>query len=273
MFNVLVGSLLNKADRIEAAKLVSRGEVIGIFNRGVCALWFDASKKATLNKIAKIKGEGRKNKAVALTMSLEEFIPMIDMAKLSDPVKKFLLSADLKHKIGSLVFIRAPLKAEYISSIPESAKTFDSRGFCMIQNWDSFGHTAVEQFLTTVKQLGVTHPGVTSMNRSGQPEIVDQIAAQKFCQEQKVPLFLKDPTVHPQYQGSFTIISLEQDGVTLSRDGNIPGWVIEQILGFPLISSNTKQPNYPQLDFPKKLLLGLPPHQIRQQVLGYINNP
>ncbi len=59
------------------------------------------------------------------------------------------------------------------------------------------------------------------------------------------------------------------DGVKLLRDGNIPGWIIEQILGMNLIRNNAKKSKHPQLKFPNRIK-NLSPLKTRQQVLLYL---
>ncbi len=269
MFTTKVGSVYQQEDREEAARLVAQGEVVGIFNRGVCALWFDGGSREAIKKLKRIKGDQRGDKAIALTLSLDEFITMIDLSKLPPKVRKFLSSDDLKGKIGSLCFIRAPLKDTYHSLVPSQSKTFNKEGVCMIQNWDSHGHSQTEDFLKKLNSLGVKHPGVSSMNESDKAEIVDQIEAEKFCQDKEIPLFLKDVKAHPEHKGSYTIISLDQDGIRLQREGNIPSWIIEQILEVKLIRDNTKKSKHPQLNFPRSFG-NLPPDQIREKVLQYL---
>ncbi len=263
----MVGSLLNKTDRDNAALEVSKGRIVGIFNRGVCALWFDGGNSKAVSKMKKIKGRG--SKAIALTLSLDEFIPMIDTSKLPKATRDFLSLPDLKSRIGSLLFIRAPLKKDYLNLVPKHAKSIEGE-ICMIQNWDSHGHIPIERFLEKLKSLGVLYPGVTSMNESNKPEIVDQGEAQKFCEDHDIPIFLKDPKAHPLHKGSYTIITLNQNGIKLSRDGNIPGFIIEQILGTPISRDEAKQSHYPQLKFPENLLAGLTPKETRKKVLQYL---
>lgn len=266
-----VGSLLNKKDRQKAAILVSKGEVAGIYNRGVCALWFNGGDSKAIEKIRKIKGEGRSGKPVALTLSMEGFVSLIDLKMLPEDVKGLLCSPDFKSRVGSLCFIRAPLLMDHREVIPKQAMSFED-GVCMIQNWDAFGHDLTEHFLLEVGKLGVKHPAVTSMNTSGLPEIVDQKEGEIFCKKFSIPIFLKDPSVHPEHKGSYTIITLDKYGVTLSREGNIPGWIIEQVLGFSLIKDKTKKSNYPPMEFPKSLLKDLPPNQTRIEVLQYLKD-
>lgn len=269
MLKTKVGSLLSKKDRDQAASLVAKGQIAGIFNRGVCALWFDGGNLTAVKKIWAIKGEGRRGKPIALTLSLKELIPMIDLSKLPPDVQKFFSSPDLKSKIGSLCFIRAPLKDSHFRLIPDHAKSFDG-GVCMIQNWDSHGHAPTEVFLKKVRQLGVAHPAVTSMNVTGQREIVNQQKGAQFCQDHGIPIFLKDPQAHPFHIGSYTIFTLGRNGIKLERDGNIPGKLFSKIFGLPIDLKNAKKPNYPQLKFPGTIFKNLTGTKVREIILLYL---
>ncbi len=264
-----VGSLLKRADRDEAALELAKGEIVGIFNRGVCALWFDGGDPNAIKKVATIKGEGRGGKTIALTLSLDDFVPMIDLENVSENIKRFLLSSNLRKKIGSLCFIRAPLKKKYQKMIPSHAKSYEE-GVCLLQNWDSHGHIPSEQFIKRVRELGVVHPGVTSMNLTGEKEIVDQQEAEEFCKSNNIPIFLKDPTAHPNHKGSYTIITLGRDGIRLARDGNIPGWIIEQIIDITFIRKGVRKSNYPQIEFPKEAFSHLTSEGKRMVVLGIL---
>lgn len=267
---ITAGSLRSQKDRLVAAKLVAEGEVVGIFNRGVCALWFDGGNLKAVKKIWKIKGEGRTGRPIALTLSFEEFIPLIDTEALHEDVKNLVYSRDFKQRVGSLCFIRVPLKAVHQKSLPNHAKSFESNGVCMIQNWDAHGHTPTEQFLNEVRKLGVAHPGVTSMNITNQREIVDQKIGEEFCKKHDIPIFLKDPKAHPQHIGSYTIFTFGRDGIKLERDGNIPAKLFEKIFGLPVDRREASRSNYPQLKFPDKLFKNLTGVKVRQAILIYL---
>lgn len=267
---IKAGSLRSQKDRLVAAKLVAEGEVVGIFNRGVCALWFDGANEKTVKKMWKIKGEGRIGRPIALTLSIEEFISMIDVSILPDDVRNLIHAPDFKLQVGSLCFIRAPVKTHHQKSIPPHAKSFESDGVCMIQNWDSFGHHPTEQFLDEVKKMGVKHPAVTSMNTTEQPEIVDQDLGESFCKEHGIPIFLKDPKAHPRHLGSYTIFTFGPQGIKLDRDGNIPARFFRKIFGLSFDTKGAKKPNYPQLKFPNRLFKNLTGAKVREVILLYL---
>lgn len=266
----MIGSLLSREDRKKAATEVAKGNAVGIFNRGVCALWFDGGNNKAVKRIWKIKGEGRKGKPVALTLDLEEFIPMIDTDFLPDDVKTLIVSPDFKSRVGSLCFIRAPIKPQHQKSVPDHVKSFEPDGICMVQNWDAYGATPTEKFLNKVRNLGVKHPAVTSMNITGQLEIVDQKEGERFCKKNGIQVFLKDPKAHPKHVGSYTIFTFDRGGIRLERDGNIPGRLFEKILGISINAKHARKSNYSQLKFPKRLLKNLTGAKVREAILLYL---
>lgn len=262
------GSLLNTEDRREAAGFLAAGEVVGVFNRGVCALWFDCANPKAVKKIWQIKGEGRKSRSLSLTIKLEEFLAMVDSGKLHADVRNLINGGDFQSKVGSLCFIRAPIKKEYEEDIPHHAKNY-SDGVCMVQNWDAHGHEPVEEFLNEVRKKGVKYPAVTSMNLTGQPEIVSQEEGEQFAQKMGLPIFLKDPQAHPRHVGSYTIFTFGRKGIILDRDGNIPAGLFGKIFGLPIDAEKAKKPNYPQLNFPE-MIKNLSGIKAREAILLYL---
>ncbi len=270
-----MGSLWDNKDRLRAAGLVARGEVVGVFNRGVNALWVDTQNNSALKKLIKIKGEERINRPISLTLELNQFIKAIDLDYISKEVRDFLsISEALKENFGSLCFIRAPLKKELINRIPKAAFCKDDKGVIWIQSWDPYGHIFTESFIKNILALGVKFPGVTSMNITGKPEVVNQDEAERFCLENKIPYYLKDPYPNPKLQGSYTIITLSEKGIELTRDGNIPGKYIQTILGFNFISNGSlpKSAKYPQLEFPEFMFEGLNSKGVRMAILLYLED-
>lgn len=264
-----IGSIHSSKDREYGIKLLSQGYPIGVFNRGVCAIWGDGSNKKTIDLIEEIKGEDRGVRPVALTLSLDELVPMLDIEKLHPSTRDlFLVVSDLKSKIGSLCFIRAPIKTSHAKKIPQRAKSREN-GLVFIQNWDAYGHDPTEDLILLAHKFGVNYPVVTSMNKSGHPEIIDQDQGERFCKKEGIPIFLRDPLAHPNLKGSYTIISFDREGVKLIRDGNIPCSIIEKILQLPIDKSQSRKPNHPQMNFPSHLTSGHP-RKIRDAVLLYI---
>lgn len=264
-----VGSLLSEQDRALAAKEVAKGNVIGVFNRGVNALWIDSKNSAAVKRLQQIKGEQRKDRPLALTIGFETLAGLVDHGSLHSEAQE-IVSRNLKKELGSLCFIRIPLKNQSIANFPDSTLSFDENGQAWVQTWDAHGHTPTEKLIKLMIRQNIKYPGVTSMNISGKPEIIDQDQAEYFCRQNNISVYLKDPKSHRDLKGSYTIIALEKDGVKLKREGNIPSWIIEKIVGVKLQSSGAKQPVHPQISFPEQLIEGLPAEGIRRAVLDFL---
>lgn len=267
-----LGSFLKRRDRKEAAEIVAAGEIIGVFNRGVNAIWLNGAEEVAMDRLYKVKGERRKGKPTALTLDLKYFVQFIDTSHLASEVREFIeLSQDLRSHLGSLCFIRAPIKAEYIDVLPAGSLSKDKQGQVWAQSWDPYGHPPAEDLVKRIINLGVRYPAITSMNYSGSPEIVEQSEAGEFCKANNIPIFLKDDKANPLVKGSYTIITLTDKGIELTRDGNIPGRMIQPIFNsLILINDNVVPAKHPQLEFPKYLTEGLSAEGIRMAILLFL---
>src|SRR5688572_29714441 len=99
------GSLRNKNHRAYAANLVKSGEPIGVFNRGVCAIWGDGANEQFVTSVQQIKGEARGNRPLGATLTTEQVLPHIDIDKIHQSVHPLLdTHKTLRTRIGSLCF-------------------------------------------------------------------------------------------------------------------------------------------------------------------------
>src|SRR5215467_15623888 len=107
---------------------MANGEVIGSFNRGVNAPWLNGQNRATVNTVQTIKGDQRQNKTLGLSLPLGEFTGLIDVENLAAPLRHvFKLPDALPGLLGSLCFVKAPLKANAETILPESTFSQDER--------------------------------------------------------------------------------------------------------------------------------------------------
>lgn len=266
------GSIWERSDRKYAARMIADGGLVGVFNRGVNAIWVDGQNLEAIGKMQAIKGEARVGRPVALTIGFDRLTTMIDSDALTDEVRRFLMiTEDIKDYLGSLCFLRVPLKEEYRQDVPVSSLSTDTQGRYWIQTWDPFGHEPTEDLIKIAESLGVKFPAVTSMNINGQPEIVDQNEGEEFSQKSGIPIYLRDPKIHDRIKGSYTIITLGERGAEVTRDGNIPYRVLQPIFGLSLYIDNMASPKYPQMEFPDSLITGLSSREIRVAILRYIN--
>jgi len=138
---VINGSLRSSHDRQIAADAIARGEVVAAFNRGVNALWLDGAQPEAVAKMQSIKGERRGLRPVGLTLSADKFAPMIDSNGLSPELGSIVCDPNVvRGLLGSLCFIRAPIKDSYRQQLPNAALSIDAEGRAWAQNWDPWGH-------------------------------------------------------------------------------------------------------------------------------------
>src|SRR5205807_4828583 len=134
------------------------------------------------------------------------------------------------------------------AKMPPAMISRSADGVPILQNWDPEGHEPTLLLLEEMYKKGVTYPAVTSMNRSGTPELVTEKDGIAFSEAAGIPLFLTDPRDPKKIQGSYTILGINHQGVELVRDGNIPAKLIQRLLGVEIDTSHARSPSHPQTD-------------------------
>jgi tRNA A37 threonylcarbamoyladenosine synthetase subunit TsaC/SUA5/YrdC len=235
----------------QAAVLLKRGFPIGAYIRGVCGLWADGHQEKGLDALYRIKGERRGSRPVGTTLTSEAFIEMLDPDRISPSVRGlFLDERELVSRLGSLCFIRAPMKKEVADSIPDRVFSKTDDGTYWIQNWLPEGYTSAASWMDSICKAGISLPVATSMNVSGEPEIVDQEQGRQFCEANGVPMFLADPENPERAQGSFPILQVDCDGIRLIREGQFPPVLFRLLLsGWDIDLSNYRRAKFPLIDF------------------------
>ncbi len=184
-----------KADRMEAARRIKDGEVVGQFVRGVCILWIDAQNREAVKRIYAIKGARRVGRPFSVLLETNSFISILDKEAIHPGLHAFFFDPDeLEDRLGALCMIRAPIRKAAADKLPGYAYTTAEDGSRWVQSWVPCGHKPGRQLLEEMWSIGIRLPGVTSMNVSGDPEIVEQDDALAFCEDHDVPLFLQDFT-------------------------------------------------------------------------------
>jgi len=69
-----IASVWEPLAREHAASLVLRGEPVGNYNRGVCAIWGDGENPLFPAKVAQIKGEKRGERPLAASLRTRTFL-------------------------------------------------------------------------------------------------------------------------------------------------------------------------------------------------------
>jgi hypothetical protein len=267
--NTVVDSVWDPFAREKAAELIAQGKPVGIFNRGVCAIWGDAQNEDFIESVALIKGEERRGRPLGASLPSDKMVSYINFDLISQDLRSLFLDAtELSQRLGSLCFIRIPITEEAAGKLPSSLVSRDN-GIPILQNWDPYGHFPTADLIRRVMSKGVDFPGCTSMNPSGVPEFVDQKEGEKFSAEKDIPMFLEDPSDPGITKGSYSIISVGNDGAKLIRDGNVPGNVINKVLG-SLDMTNASLAKHPQPNIPEGILAHENPRLVRAAIIFYL---
>lgn len=267
-----IKSIHDHAAREEAARIVEEGGAVGIYNRGVCAIWGDGNNPHFYEQVTNIKGEGRQKKPLATTLRTQDFIQLIDRSEIPPFLHSiFLDPVGLVERTGSLCFLRVPIKKEVVAKFPEYVISRNTQGQYEMQNWDANGHPPTHAFIELLLEKGVDLPAVTSMNYSGSPEIVDQKEGIDFAKKAGIRLFLTDEKDNGKVKGSFAIVGVGKNGVSLVRDGHIPSYIFPYLFEVDVDTAAAIEAKYPQIEFPEDYFIGASPQDIRRKIINYLN--
>lgn len=264
------GSIRDVRSCQQAAQLVKAGVPIGLFVRGVCVLWIDGENCAATEAIYRIKGERRVGRPFGTVLQAAAFVELLDENKLPASLRNVLLDADeLAARLGDLCLIRAPITTDAAEKLPPSMVSSTPDGTYWLQNWIPFEHQAVCLLVETMRKQNVTLPAVTSMNISGQAELVEQGAGIEFCQAHRIPLFLADPANTGIIRGSFPIIQVDQTGITLVREGHFPGFLFRYLLDAEVDISQAVPSKFPLFQTHSMAAArNTPAYQLRREMIA-----
>jgi tRNA A37 threonylcarbamoyladenosine synthetase subunit TsaC/SUA5/YrdC len=236
----------------KAADLLRRGLPVGTYIRGVCGLWADGQREDGLDALYRIKGEKRARRPVGTALTSAVFIEKLDPDKISPSVRDLIMDdQELSERLGSMCFIRAPIKGVESESLPDRLVSISEDGTYWIQNWLPEGCSSISYWMETLGKMRVSLPVVTSMNVSGQPEIVSQEKGRQFCAAKGVPMFLGDPENPGRAHGSFPILQVDSEGITLVREGHFAAKTFQSLLSGWDIDLTSYQPaKFPLIDVP-----------------------
>lgn len=267
-----IKSIHDPQAREEAADLVVQGKPVGIFNRGVCAIWGDGNNPKFYEQVTHIKGEGRQKKPLATTLLTKDFIPLIDESEIPPVLHSIFLNPDaLVERTGSLCFLRVPIKKEIASKFPPYVVSKNEEGGYEMQNWDANGHAPTHAFIEALLKRGITLPAVTSMNYSGTPEIVDQDEGVEFAKKSGIQLFLIDDKDLGRAKGSFAIVGVGRNGINLVRDGHLPAYIFPYLFEVSIDTAMAGQAKFPQIEFPQDYFSGESPQNVRKKIIDYLS--
>lgn len=269
-----VGSIRDARSRAWAASLLKQGFPVGSFVRAVCALWVDAANEDAIESIYDIKGERRVGRPISTVFSASEFVQMIDPQEVPADLRDVVLDAgELEARFGSLGFLRVPIRKEVAAGLPPSTVSRTLDGKYWLQNYIATPIDSVSRFVAEMKRQGVGVPAATSMNVSGEPEIVSHVQGVAFCKSHGIPLFLADYKDRGRVRGSFPIVSIDRTGAKLVREGQFPGYLVKYLLGCEVDMSQTVPAKYPVVrTHCEKCAQRVSPHQLHDEIVDYLDN-
>ncbi len=241
-----------------AARQIESGEVVGSYIRGVCGLWIDGASAKAIDLIDEIKGEKRANRPFGTTLDGAEFARMIDPDQIAASTRGLFLDADqLRSRLGSLCFLRIPIRKQVGMELPPRLVSQTEEGTYWLQNWIPWGCRSSQLWMEALQGQKIEFPSATSMNVSGNPELVEQEAGVEFCEAQGITIFLGDPESRYEVKGSFPILQVDNAGIHLIREGHFPGILFRYLLQeWEIDLSDYKPAKYPLVQIPKELQSG-----------------
>jgi hypothetical protein len=193
-----------------------------------------------------------------------------------DEIPEFLRSIfsdpeALVERTGSLCFIRVPIKKSIVPQFPSYVVSKTEDGLYEMQNWDANGHPPTHEFIDLLLRKGVNLPAVTSMNHSGEPEIADQTEGIEFAKKAGIKLFLTDEKDKGRAKGSFAIIGVGKNGISLVRDGHLPSYIFPYLFEVDIDTVGAISAKYPQIKFPQDFFSGDTPQNVRKKIINYLS--
>lgn len=259
-----------------AATLLKDGYPIGSYLRGVCGLWTDGQNNRGLDTLYRIKGADRGERPVGTTLTAARFTGMLDADRIAPSARNLMLEAnELAGRLGSLCFIRAPIRREVGESLPSRLVSIGRDEGYWLQNWLPEGSRAAAPWIQAIGAQDIGLPVATSMNVSGEPELVEPEEGLRFCRQHGVPALLVDKRSPKRAKGSFPILGVDSKGISLIREGHFPARLFQTLLkGWEINLSDFVPAKYPLVDLPQKVDNdSANPAQIRSRLLDFLDGP
>jgi hypothetical protein len=204
---------------------------VGALVRSTCGIFVDAANPQGVEAVYAIKGAKRAGKPLSVLLYARALVPLLDLGRIRPDLRPiFGDPAELASRLATLCFMRVPITEGAALLLPPVVVSETPDGAHWLQNYVPGEWGPAFPLVDEVLAAGLTLPSATSMNVSGQPEIVDQDEALAFCAAHGIPLFLADPGARPVAKGSYPIISVGLEGVRLVREGHFPGNLFDLLL-------------------------------------------
>lgn len=268
-------------------KMLKDGIGMGGFNQFVCFVIGNAGDTKYLKSVVKLKGGERENMPMALSHSPEIVTPFADLERIPRFMQAYFLDNNLmRDTFGGLTFLRFPALPYKVEFLPSQVVSGIEKGLPMLQNW--IPSPVLTPLVLGMEDRGMT-VGITSLNRHGTPEMINQVQAAELAKEY-LGGFLYDENfpndlsaqknnkgIHMFPLGSFPVIEIGDHldgGIALVRQGPIDERVIKALLKKEGLHVNPNSAKYPVFPFPDQLIDALNreenPSIVRQVIMGYL---
>jgi hypothetical protein len=247
MSGTRVGSLRNPLDCRQAARMMRDGEPVGVFGRSVASIWIDPSSEAGVAAVYGIKGAKRAGMPLGMALSRDDLPRLIDPDQVAPEVRRMFLNGDdLAGRLSTLVWIRFPVRPAAAGELPGCLLSMTADGTKWAQGWISGLGDAHGVLVARLLENGVRLIAPTSMNVSGEPEIVAVEDGAAFCAQHGISLYLWDPDDGEAVRGSYPIVEVNRRGVRLVREGHFPSYLLSCLLdGVQLDLDGHRAAKYP----------------------------
>lgn len=257
-------------DRTRAVGLINGGAVIGASFGTVYGLIGDGSRPELGTTIARIKGHRRLGRPLSVCLPEARLCRLLDPEQIHPAVRRMALDGDeLARTLSSLCFVRAPIRESVARELPEHIVS-RADGVPYLQSLDPGGLAGMGALMRRLWRDGVRYPAITSMNNSGEPEIVELSQAARFSHEHDLPALVRPAGARPRAQGSLTILEIGPHGVRAVRHGVIPVSVLQRLIEPPVEDELTEPADLPALDVPPGMLDGLSHHSACRAALLWL---
>lgn len=228
-----VGLAERASDRGRAAELVSAGRIVGASFASVYGLVGDGRRPSLGYEVAVLKGRAQLGRALSVCLPSARLSEMIDLAQVHPTLRDWAVDGRARSwTVASRCYLRVPIRASVARQLPPHLLS-TVNGVAYLQSLDPNGMPGIDEFMATLWRRGIDYPAVTSMNRSGSPEIVDFPAALQFAQAAKLPTLLLGPN-HPRSSGSLSILTLGPSGLSMVREGTFSVAALQRTITVPI---------------------------------------
>ena len=248
----------------EAVDVIRAGGVVGTHFGTVFGLLVDGSHQGVADEIMAIKGAARGHKPLAVAARPGRLVELIDVTSLPHEVRRLTEEPWFADRLAGMVAVRAPAAPQV--AIPEHLVS-EVDGCRWVQVFDPLRMPGASDLIAAMWAGGVDWVAGTSMNESGQVEIVDLEEAVDFAERHGLPLLFQPEAMH-EASGSLPILQLDpDDGLLLDRQGIIAHADLETATHESIDATRAIPAHFPPMAVPPGLLEGLDPADATAELL------